>query len=376
MAAEFTYFEVVHLISYQSIIMRTSQMQSLRRGLDRVEEEDLVDYDDSDNETQTQSSPIPRKYSLDIFSDEPAQELVTRNDEPLDKAAGPSTLTAAKTAQAAALISTLSNLLSDSIFRKSLGLSGSGDTVDFSFWASGFDFAVNLKLIGTAEVKDCKYGAECRNVKCTFGHNEVDRAAKLAGRKPKKLCSMINTPNSCSKGETCWFSHEAEGVACTHGNTRATCPKGTFCVYKHSDDEVVASIENHSVDIGQTGETGEVESLPQATIKVKEIEAPIQTPAHDRSRVLSTSHPNASTPRPHEAGSKRNFRSRDNTEDIEGGPRKRRRFQEHCDRQNRHIIRGSPRPGRLHSERPWNGRNDSGYPPRLIRGSGRGRKSG
>lgn len=237
--------------------MYESETDPSDHSLYRDEEEDLVDYDDSELETDTvdhSKSPIPaepEEPQPDIFAEdtseleETTQKNTTENIEPKQESDKSSTSpattasSAVKTPQAATLLKSLAEMLSNPDFRSSLGLTESGNAIDLSFWASGLDFALTLALVGTAKVKVCKYGVECHNPNCTFDHGGADKTAKIAAGKPVKLCSMINTANGCQKGDACWFSHEALGQACTHGELRTTCTKGLYCFYRHSDDAVI-----------------------------------------------------------------------------------------------------------------------------------------
>ncbi|KAJ4369422.1 hypothetical protein N0V86_009254, partial [Didymella sp. IMI 355093] len=294
-------------------------------SLHRDEEEDLIDYGDSDAEAETsnnqETTAAVAIEDIDIFADDtthaevPAESeqpchskvgIEESTGEPEREAAEKSTKksaekpaaepvvpvermpppTTSKTMEAAAVIKNLNELLTDPDFRVALGLVEAGSTLDLGFWADSLDFALSLKLVGAAEVKICKYGPKCRNKKCTFDHGDADSTAFVTVKKPRKLCSVINTPTGCSKGDACWFSHEAFGVACADGDLRATCVKGIYCVYKHNDDEVVASVEQ----VDNAGETNETEAPAQSappvylTTETKPETAPPTAPAPAPSR--------------------------------------------------------------------------------------------
>lgn len=235
-------------------------MDKYNSSLHRGEEEDQIDYDDSDIEgelnTDQTTSVAGMIEELDIFADDTKlaefsdekDDSLSNLDEPVEEYVAPilstSSSTTTKTREAAAVIKSLSDLLTNSDFRATLGLVKAGSALDLSFWADGFDFALSLKILGTAKVKVCKYGVDCRNKMCTFEHGGADRIAVVAGKKLRKLCSVINTFTGCSKGHACWFSHEALGTACADGNLRATCVKGIYCVYKHKDDEIEVPVEH------------------------------------------------------------------------------------------------------------------------------------
>ncbi|KAF1354323.1 hypothetical protein EJ07DRAFT_158483 [Lizonia empirigonia] len=111
-------------------------------GLYRDEEEDLVDYDDSDIETETRNDitssagEVSGELDLDIYSNytpkpgSPAEKGAggDQNQEAqkqpveLSKGLGTSITPATKTLQAATLIKSLQNLLADSAFQTSLNL--------------------------------------------------------------------------------------------------------------------------------------------------------------------------------------------------------------------------------------------------------------
>jgi hypothetical protein len=226
------------------------------------DEEDLIDYEDSDVEFKTEGderSSIPTAnddLQLDIYSDDaiqpevPAQEITFDNQEesaephkqyPTNVAA--STFPSTKTPQAATLIKSLQDLLAEPTFQASLGLSAPDDVVDLTFWANGSDFALTLKLVGVADTKACNFGAKCFRADCTFDHGGADRSLVIAAGQRRKLCTMINTPSGCPKGQACWFSHDAEGMSCSYGSLRDTCPKGPYCFYTHDDDAVVVPTE-------------------------------------------------------------------------------------------------------------------------------------
>lgn len=244
-------------------------------SLHRDEEEDLIDYGDSDVEAETTEEMVTIAIEeIDIFADDatylraPAQSA--RPDHTTDYAeespkeptrdpkeestgqkvvqqaallATQNPLTTTKTVEAASVIKALNELLTNAKFRVALGLIEPGSSLNLTFWADRLDFALSLRLIGAAEVKMCRHGVECRSKDCTFDHSGADRSAIVAGKKSRKLCSKVNTVTGCAKGDACWFSHEALGSACADGDLRATCAKGPYCVYKHNDDEAVPSIQ-------------------------------------------------------------------------------------------------------------------------------------
>ncbi|KAJ4314337.1 hypothetical protein N0V94_006497 [Neodidymelliopsis sp. IMI 364377] len=238
------------------------------------DEEDLIDYEDSDIEFKIEGderSSIPNAIDalqLDIYSDDaarpeaPAQKSTFDNKEesgeqsPTDVVA--STSSSTKTPQAATLIKSLQDLLAEPTFQTSLGLSASDDVVNLAFWANGSDFALTLKLVGVADAKACKFGAKCFRADCTFDHGDADRSLVIAAGQRRKLCTVINTPSGCAKGQACWFSHEAESVSCTHGSLRDTCSKGPYCFYRHDDDAVAVSTEAvpfSQVEVGEDSNT-------------------------------------------------------------------------------------------------------------------------
>lgn len=276
-------------------------------GLHRDEEEDLVDYDDSDIETGTRDNitssagDVTGELDLDIYSNctpkpgSPAEERAggDQNEEAqkqpveLSKGMGISTPPATKTPQAATLIKGLQNLLADSAFQTSLGLKTPGDTLDLSFWANGFDYALILKLTRAAEVKACRHGASCYNAGCTFDHGGANRTAIVATGKSRKLCTMINTPQGCLKGDDCWFSHEVAGVACLHGDSRKTCAKGPYCFYKHDDDAEMAPVDGPAQEspepVTESKQIGKVDTTADPLLAAK------TRPDRDVSKVPSAS---------------------------------------------------------------------------------------
>lgn len=365
-------------------------MDEFESSLCRDEEEDLVDYGESDVENEIgdnqKISAAEEIEEIDIFADHTTQfEDAEQKDESkadieelAKEAAGTtaskSTPTMTETLESAAVIKSLNDLLTDSTFRAALGLVEAGNTIDLGFWADGLDFILSLKLIGAAEVKACKFGAECRNKNCTFDHGGADRTALLVAGKPRKLCSMINTPTGCPKGDACWFSHEAFGVACADGELRATCVNGIYCVYKHSDDEVVATIEHIEQPHTQV----------QEIEKANESEAPSQNaPSVETAAEIKTESvppiPASSTiasPKPQACGGKRRRGSEGENEDR---PEKPRRVDKRQTRQGRPDGRRDPSCARGESDNPSQGRRGSGQPQREFRehGSrGRGRKGG
>ncbi|KAF3037473.1 hypothetical protein E8E12_003391 [Didymella heteroderae] len=258
------------------------EMSRFQSTLHQDDEEDLIDYCDSDAEAEKsniqETTVTVAIEEIDIFADDVTQvdsseqsdqpdHIYSNVEEPTGNSAGEQAIKSAeksanilgaelaaspvgtsasttiKTAEAATLIKDLNELLTNPDVRASLGLVEAGNALDLSFWADGLDFNLSLKLVGAAQIKACNYGAKCRNKDCTYDHGGADRTAIIAGKKPRKLCSVINTPASCAMGDACWFSHEALGVACADGDLRATCAKGMYCVYKHDDDEVVTSVK-------------------------------------------------------------------------------------------------------------------------------------
>ncbi|KAJ4986748.1 hypothetical protein SVAN01_07807 [Stagonosporopsis vannaccii] len=241
--------------------MHAFDADNSQSGLCR-DEEDLVDNDDSDIEIGVETreyakSPVLVQPEDVSYTGKPAQKHTPDNDK--------------------------QNLSSDS---RSLPPVTTRSSV-----AKTPQAAILIKTIGAAKVKVCKYGAECHNANCNFDHAGADRRVKIANGKHEKLCSMINTENGCQKGDSCWFSHEAVGVACSNGELRTTCPKGSRCFYKHSDDKVVASVEAVDsasvqadlavdVDSEETAAEAPLSTLTAArTLRPQEIEALAQPSA-------------------------------------------------------------------------------------------------
>ncbi|KAF1927308.1 uncharacterized protein M421DRAFT_176757 [Didymella exigua CBS 183.55] len=359
-------------------------------SLHRDEEEDLVDYGDSDAEADTsnnqETSAAEEIEQIDIFADDAIHAEVSdqngdtkandkeSTEEPAVPTTSTSPLATAKTVEAAIVIKSLNLLLTGPNFRAALGLVEAGSTLDLGFWADGFDFALSLKLIGAAEVKACKYKAECRSKECTFDHGGADRTAVIAGKKPRKLCSVINTPAGCPNGDACWFSHEAFGVSCPDGDLRAGCVKGIYCVYKHNDDEVVASIEHGEQPEGQI-ENGEETNAPKASVQnAHVVKSAVKTnmesaPPAPATRTTASSKQQAS-------GIKRR---REPDHEAGGRPEKFQRSYKHQNRQERPGGRNSRRgsaPERADSKNPSQGPRDSGQLVRENRDCGRGRKGG
>jgi len=362
--------------------MHKSDTDGLQLRLYKSEETDLVDYDDSDIEINT-GEQIESLHSVqlddfqpDIFADdesqlektiqEPAPEEDKLNhspDKPIMHLAATASSTA-KTPQTAVLIKTLSKLLSDSTFRVSLGLAESGNAVDLSFWVSGLDFTLTLKIVGAAKVKACKHRAECHNANCTFDNSGVDRTVKSAAGKLNKLCSMINTVNGCKKGDACWFSHGEVGVTCSYGELRVTCPKGVYCFYKHKDDTVVPSVEAVDSSLVQAEKTVDVDdkdtatedplifpSTPEIAI-VEKVEAPAQAPASWKDVRWGSARTSLEIALPglQEARRKGGRLGRESTEGTEDRPNKYQRIEKRHGRRDQHDVRGfRPREqGRAH----------------------------
>lgn len=357
------------------------EVDEFERSLHRDEEEDLVDYGESDVENETgdnqKTSVAEGIEEIDIFADDTTQfedagqkdEARADTEELAKEAAGTtaskSTPTTTKTLEYAAVIKNLNDLLTDSTFRSALGLVEAGNTIDLGFWADGLEFALSLKLIGTAEVKACKFGAECRNKKCTFDHGDADRTALLTTSKPRKLCSMINTPTGCLKGDACWFSHEAFDVACADGELRATCVKGIYCVYKHSDDEVVATIEHIEQPHAQVEEVEKANEseVPSQNAPSVETAAEIKTESVPPIPASST----IASPKPQACGGKRRRGSEDENEDR---PEKIQRVDKRQTCQERPDGRRDPSRARGESDNPSQGRQGSGQPQREFREHG------
>jgi hypothetical protein len=381
------------------------EMYRFPSSLHRGEEEDLIDYGDSDVEADTtETTAIVTIEEIDIFADDATHlEVPEQSGQPGDTkdtveqstkeptvglkeesaeetAAQPATLpastdppTTTKTAEAASVIKNLNELLTNAEFRTALGLVEPGSSLDLSFWADGLDFALSLKLVGTAEVKACRFGAECRNKECTFSHGGADRTTILASKKPRKLCSKINMPGGCLKGDGCWFSHEAFGVACIDGHLRATCVKGPYCVYKHNDDEVVASVEHLEQTQGQTV-NGEAIKEADTTAPGGSVDStnPAKT---DDLPALPTPSTDAS-PKQQARGVKRGH---DPDDEACGKPEKAQRVeqrQNHREQSGRWDRRGSSVPQRADSEHPGQSRRGSGSRARVRRGDRGGKRGG
>ena len=312
---------------------------------------DYDDYDDSDVKIETGdnkgSSAIEttEDAQLDIYPtdatqpDQPAQKTSPkeRDKEVLethDNNVSMSTSTVTKTPQAAALIKALQDMLAHCAFRTSL------DLIDWQYCRSQHlgkrtRLCVTLKFTGAAEAKACKYGAKCHNTKCTFDYGGADRTTTITARKPRKLCSMINTPTSCPKETDCWYAHAASGVVCAHGDIWATCPKGSYCSYKHNDDEAVAPaerVEQPPMQVKNTVQIKEMEATAQTTTSVEESSnpAPSATGAAIRPKQLAAPKQEA-VPEQQKSECKRGHKSE---EDIEDRLRKTQRVQKYQDRQD------------------------------------------
>ncbi|KAF3044586.1 hypothetical protein E8E11_008842 [Didymella keratinophila] len=372
-------------------------MNRLTNSLHRDEEEDLIGYDESDAEAETtEITATVAIEEIDIFADDatqteaPAQSsqldyTTVDVEKPTDKPTGdleedateetavqpaaPPTSTTAptttKTTEAASVIENLNELLANADFRAALGLVKPGSELDLSFWADGLDFALSLKLVGAAAVKTCRFGAECRNKDCTFDHSGADRTAIITGKKPRKLCSKINTPAGCAKGDACWFSHEAFGVACADGDLRATCAKGPYCVYKHKDDEVIISVEQVEQPQRQVYKGGESNEAEASAPSAVPVESTAESKPESAAPAPATSA--TTTPKQQSRGVKR---GREPNDEARGKPDKAQRVEKHQTRQEpsgRRGRGGSSAPQRDNFEIPEQSRRGS-----ESRGRGRG----
>ncbi|KAF9691805.1 hypothetical protein EKO04_010202 [Ascochyta lentis] len=303
-------------------------------GLYRGEEEDLVDYDDSDidaEDGEDRNGPTveaTEETQLDIHPElrthpELAQEASYKDaDEKKatnhNQGVGALTLSITKTPQAASLVKTLQDLLADPVFSLSLGLSFPGDNLDLHFWANGFNYTLALKITAAAKLKACRFGAKCYRARCTFDHGGADRTRTVNAGKPPRLCSMINRPAGCLNGNACWFSHEAEGVMCADGNLRETCPKGPYCIHKHQDDYLVAPAGlEYTPEIKQADELKVLAQPPPA------VEGSIQIKDPEISALPANA---VASSEPHATGHKRRYDAEDQ-EGLEDRPFKNQRVQ-------------------------------------------------
>jgi hypothetical protein len=95
--------------------------------------------------------------------------------------------------------------------------------------------------------KYCRFGRNCqKGTSCPFQHAVVK----------SKLCTWINTPQGCTQGAGCSFSHENDGVKCTLSAMRLSCANGLGCAFKHDDD--VGRAHNVDEALGASVEVGEV----------------------------------------------------------------------------------------------------------------------
>lgn len=359
----------------------TPDMERLVTSLHRDEEEDLIDYGDSEAEAEASSNQEADTAvaieEIDIFADdathaeEPEEESTETAAPPTAPPVSASRPTTTKTTEAAIMIKNLNKLLTDANFRAALGLVEAGNDINVNFWADGLDFALSLKLVGVAEVKACRFGANCRNKDCTFDHGGADRTAITSGKKPQKLCNKINTPAGCPRGDACWFSHELIGVACADSDLRATRVKGTYCLYKHNDDEVVASVEhveqNQEGAVVKGGEIDEAEASTQG--------APVDPtpPAKPENALPAPAAGTTASPKQQARGVKR---GREPEDEVKGRPQKAQRVEQRQNRQETTARRGrggSSAPQRAESENPDRGRRGSGDHIRGRRGERGGR---
>jgi hypothetical protein len=63
-----------------------------------------------------------------------------------------------------------------------------------------------------------------------------NRHASPRAQSTQRRCSYINTLSGCRWGSGCRFSHRAEGIRCSSRVPRWNCPRGRRCAFEHPND--------------------------------------------------------------------------------------------------------------------------------------------
>ncbi|KAF2027961.1 hypothetical protein EK21DRAFT_114309 [Setomelanomma holmii] len=235
-------------------------------------EEDLIDYDDDDLDVPIGTADVKNEHrdiNLEVVIAAPdthEDQAVTFPEEATE-----ASNTMYEHAKYAMIWGTTALLTKNPELATALGLNDVENTVTVDVSQNGFTYEVIWKVKGiensngapeevsiasTEAQKDTAIEKSTTTELIATSTAAATTATYPSKSRSMKLCVYVNTPQGCSGGSRCEFSHEKEGKKCTSSDKRMMCPNGRKCAFKHWDDFKSATWEDGIVGVPHKAPTG------------------------------------------------------------------------------------------------------------------------